>query len=389
MLPLQLTFRNLWKHPLRFVLTVGALSVAIFLLCTLRSLVVALGAGIEEAKSNRLLVQSAVSLFVNLPEAYESKIRAVQGVADVTKWQWFGAYYQEPSNFFAQFAVDPERFLAMYPELEIVDGDTEGFLTSRTGCLVGVQTAEKYGFEVGESIPLFGTYFARTDKQPWSFTVSGIYRSTSPSLDQATLFFPFDYLRESLEAGASTGEAGVGVYSLLVESGADPVRIMAGVDALFENGPQRVQTTTEAAFNAQFVTMLGSVPQFLASIGGGVLIAILLAVVNTMLLAGREQTPDVGVLKALGFSDGAVGASMLTQSLILALLGGGLGVVLAIGSGPMLKGALGTMIQGYELSPATIGMALALSVVIGLLAGALPAWRARGMTVVDALRHEV
>lgn len=389
MLPLELSLRNLWKHPLRLLLTVGALSVAVFLLCMLRSLVVSLGAGVEDAKSNRLLVQSAVSLFVNLPESYESKIRAVDGVQEITKWQWFGAYYQEPANFFGQFAVDPARFLEMYPELVIEDGDAEGFLNTRTGCLIGSATAEKYGFAVGDKVPLIGTLFSRTDGEPWSFTVSGIYSATSAGLDEATLFFPFDYLRESLEAGAATGPPGVGVYSLLIASGMDPIQIMAEVDGLFENGPQRVQTTTEAAFNAQFVTMFGSVPLFLASIGGGVLIAILLAVINTMLLAGREQTRDVGVLKALGFSDGSVGGALLIQSLILAVLGGSLGILFALASAPAFREMLGTVIPSYTVEPATLALAGALTLAIGVIAGAVPAWRARGMTVIDALRHEV
>jgi putative ABC transport system permease protein len=150
-----------------------------------------------------------------------------------------------------------------------------------------------------------------------------------------------------------------------------------------------VQTTTEAAFNAQFVTIFGSVPLFLASIGGGVLIAILLAVVNTMLLAGREQTPDIGVLKALGFSDGAVGRALLVQSMILALLGGGIGILIAVASAPAFEQMLSPMIPMYTIEPNTLALALALTLAIGLVAGAVPAWRARGLTVVDALRQEV
>lgn len=386
---LRLSLKNLVKHPLRLVLTGGALAVAIFLLCVLRSLVVALDVGVRNAKSNRLIVQSAVSLFVNLPEAYEEKLRAVPGVAEVTKWQWFGAYYQSPKNFFAQFAVDPERFLSVYKEVEIVEGSAEDFLTKRTYCLVGEQTARKYGFHVGDTIPLIGRIFTRADGQAWTFTVAGIYRSTSPSVDETTLFFPFEYLSESLESGAALGPEGVGIYSLLVESNADPLSVMAEVDALFENGPQRVQTATEAEFNAQFVSMVGNVPFFVSSIGGGVLIAILLAVVNTMLLAGREQTPDIGVLKALGFTDGRVFGSMLAQSLLLCTIGGALGTGAALALSRPMANFLSTMFPGYRVTPETIRLAALVTIGIGLLAGIAPALRARRLTVVEALRREI
>lgn len=386
---LALSLANLRKHPLRLLLTGGALAVAVFLLCVLRSLVVALDAGVREAKSNRLIVQSAVSLFVSLPEAYQEKIAGVPGVQQVTKWQWFGAYYQSPKNFFAQFAVDPAGFLESYPELEIVEGSTERFLVERTACLVGYRTMDRFGWKVGDSVPLIGTIFPRADNAPWEFQITGVYRSRSPNLDESTLFFPYEYLRQSLESGAASGPEGTGVFSLLLAPGADPVTVMSQVDALFENGPQRVQTTTEAEFNAQFVSMIGNVPFFVSSIGGGVLIAIVLAVINTMLLAGREQTPDVGVLKALGFSDGAVFGTLLAQSLLLCVVGGGLGIGLAVLSSDGIAGFLSTMFPGYRVTQETLVQAGVLTLGIGLVAGIVPAARAGKLTVIQALRREI
>ncbi len=158
-MPIRLVWKQLWRHKLRFLLTVASLSVAIFLLCILRSLVVTLDAGVRASTTHRLIVQSAVSLFVNLPEAYESKIRQVDGVDTCAKMQWFGGYYKEQANFFAQFAIDPESWLACYPEVEILEGSLKTFLTSRQHCLVGIRTAEKYGFQVGQTVPITGTIF--------------------------------------------------------------------------------------------------------------------------------------------------------------------------------------------------------------------------------------
>ncbi len=386
-MPVRLVFRNLLRHKLRTFLTVGSLAIAVFLMCTLRALVVSLDAGVRNATSDRLVVQSAVSLFVNLPASYVSKLEAVQGVDNVARLQWFGGYYQDPSSFFGQFGVDPEEFLEMYPEFKIIEGSTERFFKERTACLVGRQTAEKYGFKVGDTIPLIGTIFQRLDGTPWEFQVAGIYELESMVWDETTIFFPFKYLEESLLGGAASGPSGSGVIYIHLEPGVNPINVAAEVDGMFENGPQRVQTTTESEFNAQFVSMIGNIPFFVTTIGGGVLAAILLAVINTMLLAGREQRHDVGVLKALGFSNPSVFGILLGQGVILCAVGGGLGIGLAIFSGPGMASVLGTMFPGYEMTPAILGSAAALALSMGVLAGFLPAAASVKLHAVDAFRR--
>jgi putative ABC transport system permease protein len=386
-MPLRLVLKSLFAHPLRSILTMVSLAVAIFLLCVLRSLVVSLDAGVRAATSNRLVVQSAVSLFVNLPKSYLQKLDSVGGVNEVARVQWFGGYYREPANFFAQFAVDPQEFLTIFPEIQVTEGSLERFLTERRACLVGRRTAEKYGFKLDDSVPIIGQIFNRVDGEPWSFEVVGIYELESLVWDETTLFFPFDYLSETLEAGAATGPNGAGIFYLQLDGSKTPVAVAAEVDGLFENGPQRVQTTSEAEFNAQFVSMIGNVPFFVTTIGGGVLAAIVLAVLNTMLLAGREQTHTIGVLKALGFTDSNVFGIMLAQGILLSALGGAMGMGIAIATGPMFESVLGTQFPGYHVSGAILGQAAALSLLVGLLAGTIPAWRARQMLAVEALRR--
>ncbi|MDP6538745.1 MAG: FtsX-like permease family protein [Planctomycetota bacterium] len=386
-MPLRLILRNLLKRPLRFTLTAGALMMAVFLVCVLQSLVVALDAGVREAKSDRIVVQSAVSLFVGLPLAYQSKIETVEGVERAMKMQWFGGIYQDSSGFFAQFGVDTDRLLEVYDEIRIVEGSLEQLRAGRTHCLIGKGLVQRYGWEPGSRIPLQSQIFTRGDGSPWEFTVAGIYESDSASIDENTMFFDFRYLEETLRARGET-EIDAGTYILRIAPGTDAVRVMAQVDSMFENDAQRVQATSEAEFNAQFVSMLGNIPFFVSSIGGGVLAAIALAVLNTMIMAGREQSRDVGILKALGFTDRTVFAVLLGQSLLLCSLGGFLGLGLArLASGPISM-VLSTQFPGYEVTPGVLGQAAAVALAIGLVAGITPAWRARKLEVVDALRGE-
>jgi putative ABC transport system permease protein len=384
--PLRLVTKNLGKHKLRFALTVASLAVAIFLLCVLRSLVVAMNAGVADAAANRVIVQSKVSLFVMLPQAYGPKLAQVEGVESVVRWNWFGGYYQDPSNFFAQFATDPKELFDVYPELYLVDGAKEDFLTNRKSCLVGAETAAKYGKKVGDTFPIIGALYPTTDGSPWDFQIAGLYRSKKKSLDENTLFFHFEYMEKSLESGVATGPSGVGIYVLKLKPGVQQVDVMSAVDALYENGPQVVQATSESEFQAQFVSMVGNVPLLVSSIGGGVMIAILLAVLNTMLMSAREQTQDIGVLKALGFTDGSVFALLLVQSFVLCGLGGLSGILLAKGAEPGIAKAIGSMFPGFQVTMPTILEAVTATAAIGFLAGIAPALRARSLTVVDALR---
>jgi putative ABC transport system permease protein len=387
--PWTLLFRNLFARPLRSLLTLGSIVVAVFLVCILRGVIGALEAGVEASSQRRLVIQSAVSLFVNLPASYQGKIEAVGGVESTCKLQWFGGYYQTPRNFFAQFAVDADRLLDAYPEIELLEGSELTFRSRRTSCLIGRGLAEEYGWELGESVPIVGALFPRSDGSTWDFEVAGIYRSTANNVDERTLWFHFDYLDESLRNGGAEGPSGVGVFVAKTERGADPTAVMADVDELFQNGPQRVQTTTEAEFQRQFVTMLGGVPTLLSSIGGGVLFAIALATLNTMLMAAREQTHALGILGALGFTPGTAFALLMGESLLLCGLGGLFGAALALS----IESGFRTFLASngfvmFEISTATVALGLGLALAVGALAGLAPAIGAARLRAVEALRSE-
>lgn len=392
-MPWRLVFAHLGHHKVRSLLTLASIATAVFLLCFLRTVLVSLEATVASSASNRLVVQSAVSLFVGLPLSYQEKIQAVDGVEGTCKLQWFGAYYRKPENFFAQFGVDHDRWFDAYPEVKLIAGSREAFEGRRNACVIGTELQRKYGFGVGDRVPLIGTIFPRADGGAWEFEVVGIYESTSPNVDENTLWFRYDYLEEAMDAGQVAGiettERGVGVYMLKVAEGADPVKIAGRVDGLFENGPQRVQTTSEAEFQAQFVSMLGSVPFFLNAIGGAILFAILLAAVNTMLMAARQRTHEFGILKALGFTDGVTFTLLLSESLVLCGLGGAVGVGLTAFLSTGMRSMMVALFPAFEVTPETLQLGFALAVLVGLLAGLVPALQASRLDPAAALRAEV
>lgn len=385
----KLVWRNLLRRKLRTVLTIASLVVALFLLCTLRTLVTTIAAGSEAASGMRLVVQSAVSLFVDLPLSYQAKIEGVDGIERVCKWQWFGGYYQEERNQFAQFAVDPEQALAIYPEMELIEGSAESFLSNRRGALVGEGLIDRFGWKLGDTVPIIPTIFPHPDGDgvAWEFEVAAIYRPTQRNFDAGMILFHWDYFEKTLESGPD-GSPSVGTYVLKLEPGAEATTVARTVDALFAGGPQRVQTTSEAEFQAQFVSMMGNIPFFVSTIGGGVLAAILLAVVNTMLMSGREQTRDIGILKALGFTDAATMRLLAMQSVLLCVIGGGLGLLFANRTEAGIAKAMGAFFPGYKVEPETYLLGAAITLGMGVFAGLAPAWRAGKLRTVEALASE-
>lgn len=390
-MPWKLLWRNILGHPIRSALTVLSVAVALALLCVLDATSRGFSAAVDLAAQNRLVVMSQVSLFVSLPLSYEQKITQVEGVADATKFQWLGGFYRDRSGFFAQFGMDASKLGPIFPELACVDGSYADFERERSGCVIGKGLATKYGWKIGDSVPLVSAIFPRGKggQDPWTFTVRAIYEPLRKNWDDQTLFFHFDYLREALEAGAASGPPGVGTYWLRLQDGAQAETVMANVDGLFENGPQRVRTTTEAEFNRQFLSMIGNIPLLLSSIGGAVLFAIFFAVLNTMLMAGRERTRDLGIMKALGFADGRVAILLLLESIVLVGVGAALGVALAKGLEAVMAPNLVAFAPGFAVDGRALGLGLALLGGLALLAGTAPAVRAARLLPVKALREDL
>ncbi|HTL45161.1 MAG TPA: FtsX-like permease family protein [Vicinamibacterales bacterium] len=382
-----LIWRNLLRRKFRTVFTVGAIFFAFVLFGVLMALRAAFSIAPEMAGQERLMVIDRISLIQPLPLSYGDRIKQVDGVSDITHANWFGGYYQEVRNQFSTMAVDPESWLRVYSkEFELPDDQKKAWLADRTGAIVGIDTARKYGFKVGQRIPIQGTIYHRPDNGPWEFTIDGIYDSKLKGTDKTNLFFHYDFLNESVRSQSSFKDQ-VGWYVISLRDPDQAVQMASKVDALFANSPVETKTDTEKAFVSGFAKQIGDIGSIMTSIVAMAMFTILLVAGNTMAQAIRERTNALAVLKTLGFGNGRVLGMVLIESTLIAVLGGGLGLLLAyiavtVGGDP----TNGLLPAFYLPTPAMI-TGIVLVVALGLASGALPAWQAGRLRIVDALRR--
>jgi len=373
----RLIWVNLRRNMRRTVLTVMSVAVAFFLFTTLRSVVTALNAVSEVGSESRLVVSSAMGITFPLPQSYYERLRAQEGVESVTWANWFGGVYVDPSNFFAQFAIDAETYLPMYPEVQVPDDQRTAFLAERTGALVGSGLMERFGWSLGQSVTLQGTILPGD----WEFTIRAVYDPDPPSYGDQLFFFHYDYLYEG-----SNQQMSPGWYALqLADPTAAPI-IIDRIDRVFENSTAPTKTETERAFQTGFVTMWGNIGFLVQAIGTAVFFAILLVSANTMMMAGRERIGENAVLKTLGFPDGLLFVLVIVEAVTITLLGGALGVFGARAlfgpSNPMT-----TFIPGFLVQSSTVVLGLSIAFVLGLISGFVPAFQAMRLSVVQSLRR--
>ena len=381
---LPLVWRNLLRRKVRTIFTVLSIFTAFVLFGVLMALRAAFSMGIELAGADRLMILNKISLIMPLPESYGERVRAIEGVKDVTHANWFGGYYRETRNAFANMAVDPESWLRMYPEFQLPEEQKKAWLADRQGAIVGADTARRFGWKVGDRVPLEATIFRRPDGRAWEFTIDGIYDSPVKGTDKTQLFFHYDYLSEVLRDVGMSGQ--VGWYVIKV---ADPDRspeIAKKVDAMFTNSPAETKTDSEKAFVAGFAKQIGNVGLITQLVAAAAILMILLITANTMAQSIRERTGELAVLKTLGFGDGRVLSMVLLESCFIALLGGGVGLTVAwflIALGDPTGGFLPTFY--FPVRDLILGVALVLG--LGVISGAFPAWQAGRLRIVDALRR--
>jgi putative ABC transport system permease protein len=368
---------NLFRNKKRTVLTVLSVAVAFFLFGTLQSVLTTLQAAAEVGSESRLVTSSASGITFVLPEAHANRLAAVDGVRSVSWANWFGGYYRDPKDFFAQFAIKADTYLPMYPEIQIVAGDVDSFLRERTAAIVGTGIMQKYGWQLGQTVTLKGTIFTGD----WEFVIRAVYAPTVPSFGDEVMFFHYSYLYERTE-----GRISPGWFVLELDRPDRAAEIAAEIDALFRNSTAPTRTETERAWQAGFVTMWGNVGFLVRALGTAVFFAILFVAANTMMMAVRERVGEIAVMKTLGFGDGALAALVVLESALIALVGGGLGLVLAkaafMGGGPM-----NAFLPGFGVTAGTIALGLALAAALGLVSGAVPAWQSARLSVVSALRR--
>ena len=379
---LKLILRNALRHKLRTLLTVLGLLVAILSFGLLQTVVDAWYSGANNAAPDRLVTRSSVSLMVPLPVHYRDKIRALDGVRGVAAANWLAGIYQEPKNFFPQFAIDPLPYLAMYPEYRIPADQLGDFLRDRKGAVVGRKLADTYGFRVGDTVPLKGTIFSGS----WEFNVRAIYDGATPRTDTSQFFFHWNYLNESARQRAPQRADQVGVYVVQVTDVARAAEVSRAIDAQFANSAAETLTETEQAFQIGFVKQTEAIVIAIRIVSFVVIFIILAVMANTMAMTARERMAEYATLKALGFGPGFLGALIFGESLAIAAAGALLGVALTFPVADWFARQMGTLFPVFEVSTATVRLQLACAAVVGVVAAVLPALRAARVRIVDGLR---
>ena len=378
---IKLILRNALRHKLRTGLTMLGLVVAILSFGLLQTVVDAWYAGAEGAAPNRLITRNAVSLVVPLPLHYRDKIRSVEGVKAVAAANWFAGVYQDPKNFFPQFAVDPVYF-SMFPEYRIPDAQFRAFVRDRKGAVVGRKLAQSYGFKVGDVVPLKGTIFPGT----WTFVVRGIYDGADAKTDTTQFFFHWDYLNETLKMRAPARANKIGIFVVQIADVDRAAQVSEAIDALFENSPAETLTETEKAFQIGFVKQTEAILIAVRLVSFLVIFIILAVMANTMAMTARERLAEYATLKALGFGGGFLAAMIFGESLAIALTGSMVGVVCTFPVATWFAGQMGTLFPVFEVSRETVMLQAACAVAVGTAAALLPARRAVRVRIVDGLR---
>jgi putative ABC transport system permease protein len=376
---LPLLFANLRRRKIRTVLTIGSFGVAMFLFGILGSIHYGFRQGIDIAGADRLVVIGRTSMMQPLPITYLSRLTRVPGVRDAAHATWFGGVYQDARNFFPQFVIVPEDWRRMYPEYVVDPAQWSGFLSDRQGCVIGAKLAQRFGWAVGSRIPLKAPGYLGGGS--WEFNVRAIYRGTRQGDDETQLWLRHDYFYEK---APQYWQGIVGWYVVRVARADQALSVARAIDAEFGNSASETRTQTESAFAAGFVQQMGNIEFLLLAIGGVVFFTLLLVTGNTMAIAVRERTGELAVLKAIGFSDRFVLGLVLAESLLIAAIGGGLGLWLAhavtqqdITSGLIL----------LYLPPVALAGGAAFAIGTGMLAGLLPAIGAMRLNVASALRR--
>ncbi|HLT90180.1 MAG TPA: ABC transporter permease [Woeseiaceae bacterium] len=377
-----LVWKNVWRKKIRTSLTLLSVIVAFLLFALLSAFAYAFRIGADVAAADRLVVLDKVSLINPLPIAYRNRIAATPGVEAVTHASWFGGYYQDPQFQFGQFPTEPRTYFELYPELEIPEEQLAALEANRIGIVAGVELVQRFGWKIGDRIPLHSTIWTNKDgSQVWEFVLEGIFRSTDPRGSSAFMLFNYDYFEEARAFGQGT----VGWYVLRIAEGANPVEVANAIDAQFANSPSETETSTEAAFAESFAKQFGNISLIVKLILSAVFFTLLLVSANTMAQSVRERISELAVLKTLGFTDRAVLGFVLSESVLIMLIGGlvGLGAGWILVQG--LAQQLGAFLPGIFLSPGAVLTGVALMVGAGVAAGIFPALTAMRLPIVTAL----
>ncbi|OGP56726.1 MAG: ABC transporter ATP-binding protein [Deltaproteobacteria bacterium RBG_13_52_11b] len=384
MLILKLLFRNAFRNKLRAGLTILGIMVAILAFGLLRTVIGAWYAGVEASSANRLVTRNAVSLVFPLPLAYRDKIRSVQGVETVSYGTWFGGYYIDQKNFFANYCVEPESFLKLYPEFIFSQDEKDAFLNDRKGAVAGRKLVERFGWKIGDIITLKGTVFPGT----LDFELRAIYRGKDENTDEGQFFFHWEYFNEVLKKSGNHPWVGhVGYYMIGVTRPEIAAEVAVSIDQLFKNSLAETLTETEKAFQQGFIAMTGAIVTVIQIVSIVVIIIIMAVVANTMAMTARERIGEYAILKTLGF--GGIEIAFLTfgESLVITLIGCILGMAATFPAAEFFKAELGNYFPIFNIENKTLLLDIAAAMIVAISAAIIPTRRAIQIRIADGLRR--
>ena len=381
---LPLLWAGLFRRATRTILTLLSIVVAFLLFGMLQAVETAFESGADAADAKRLLTTARYSIIDPLPMAHLRTIERVPGVVGVAFADWFGAKYQNESNAFAVFAVDPARYLDMYPEFSITPAHREAFIATRTGAVAGQRLVDRYGWKIGQKLPIASEIHARTDGSlAWEFDLVGVLDADDPAVRANTEIVLINVAH--FDEARAVGRGKTGWYVVRVAEADQARAVSAEIDRRFANSPDETKTAPEKEFAIGFAKQIGDIGALVTRILVAVFFTILILTGNTMAQSIRERIPELAILKTLGFSDARVTALVLAESVLLLGLGAALGMAAAAALLPAVNGSTGGRFPPLFVTGATWLLAAALALLLAAAVGLPPALRARRLRIVEAL----
>jgi len=382
---LPIVWRNLMRRKVRTIFTLLSIFVAFLLFGYLMAVRSAFNMGIDLAGADRMMVLNKISIIMPLPYSYGERLKTLDGVKQVTYANWFGGYYQETKNQFPNMAVDAATWMAMYPEFTLPEDQQKAWMADREGAIVGSVTAKRFGWKIGDRVPLQATIFSRPDRRAWEFNIRGIYDSPVKGTDKTQLFFHWEFLNEVIKDTRFGNQ--VGWYVIKVNDPEQSVALAKKIDTMFANSPTETKTDSEKNFIAGWAKQIGNISLITQFIAAAALFMMLLVTANAMAQSIRERTSELAVLKTLGFGDGKVLGLVLLESCVLAVVGGAAGLGLAWVLVTAIGDPTGSFLPQFILPPRDLVIGMIMVVALGFATGAVPALQASRLRIVDALRR--
>jgi len=378
----KIILKNSFRHKLRTFLTIAGICIAILAFGLLRTVVNAWYAGVEASSATRLVTRNAISLIFFLPISYKEKILQIPGVKNVSYAYWFGGVYISEKNFIPNFAVDAQTVFDMFPEFSLSEDQKNDFIRDRKACVAGRKIAEKYGWKIGDTITLKGTIFPGE----WDFVLRGIYKGAQKSTDETQFMFHWEYLNEYLKKTAPHRADQVGWYTVTVKHPGLASEVSAAIDDKFKNSLAETKTETEKAFQLGFVAMTEAIVIAVRIVSFIVIIIIMAVMANTMAMTARERIGEYAIMKTLGFGWVYIAGLIFGESLVISLMGCGLGIALTYPAARAFGDAMSTYLPIFNVQIQTIYMDVAVAFLVAVIAALFPAWRAVNIRIVDGLR---